>query len=201
MLSNSNNIENYDGRISDVDKIEKCADIASSLYDVSAFAYDINGNCYISKTSLTRPPIQNHPYHKNFKSSDIICNKVNYIRTTKDLNDKNNIIANRLYNCYINDSKLKDSNSELIYFEKNKNKLKINRQDISLLPYTKETMFKIDFPTNRKELNDIDIIYDNNIKNIYWEPAIKSQNIKDNPYDVYENKFDFSNSYKVCKSI
>jgi len=193
------NIENYDGRVSDINGIEKCADICSSIYDVSAFAYDVSGNCYISKTSLSRPPIQIHPYHKNFKPTDIICNKVNFIRTDRDLNDKNNVISNRLYNCYINDSVLKDENSELYYFEKGKNALKINREDVANLPYDKEKMFKIDWPKNRKELSDIDISYnDKGIKDIYWEPAVESKVIKDNPYRVYENNFDFKNTYQFC---
>lgn len=193
------NIENYDGRISNINEIEKCANICSSIYDVSAFGYDSDGNCYISKKSLSRPPIQIHPYHKNFKPTDIICNKVNFIRTEKDLNDKNNVISNRLYNCYINNSTLKDENSELIYFQKNKKALKINRDDITKLPTDKENMFKIDWPKNRKELSDIDITYnDKGIKNIYWEPAIESKIIKDDPYKVYENNFDFKNTYEMC---
>jgi hypothetical protein len=193
------NIENYDGRVSEINKIENCANICSSIYNVSAFAYDVNGNCYISKTSLSRPPIQLHPYHKNFKPTDIICNKVNFIRSKKDLNDKNNVISNRLYNCYINDSVLKDENSELYYFEKDKKALKINREDITKLPYDKEKMFKIDWPKNRKELSDIDISYDNTtIKDIYWEPAIESKVIKNDPYRVYENNYDFKNTYQTC---
>lgn len=193
------NIENYDGRASDINGIEKCADICSSIYDVSAFAYDVSGNCYISKTSLSRPPIQIHSYHKNFKPTDIICNKVNFIRTERDLNDKNNVISNRLYNCYINDSVLKDENSELYYFEKGKKALKINREDVANLPYDKEKMFRIQWPKNRKELSDIDISYnDKGIKDIYWEPAVESKVIKDDPYRVYENNFDFKNTYQFC---
>jgi len=192
-------IENYDGRVTNINEIEKCANICSSIYGVSAFAYDINGNCYISKKSLSRPPIQIHPYHKNFKPSDIICNKINFIRSEKDLTDKNNVISNRLYNCYINNSVSNDGNSELYYFEKGKKALKINREDITKLPYDKEKMFKIDWPQNRKELSDIDISYnDKGIKDIFWEPAVESKVIKDDPYRVYKNNFDFKNTYDYC---
>ena len=180
------NVENYDGRINNINDIEKCANICSSLYDVSAFGYDSSGNCYVSKTSLSRPPIQNHPYHNNFKKTDIICNKINFIRIDRDLKDKNNVISNRLYNCYINDSTLRDSNSELIYFQKNKKALKINREDVSSLPFDKETMFRIDWPINRKELSDIDITYkDNDIQNIEWVPAVESERKKIDPFESY----------------
>ncbi len=198
-----NKYENYDGRISNINEIEKCANIASSMYDVSAFGYDSSNNkCFVSKTSLSRPPIQVHPYHSYFKPTDIICNKVNYIRRKEDLYDKNNVISNRLYNCYINDSILKDSNSELIYFEKNKPKLKIDRQDVTKLPYTDETMFNIDWPTNIKELSEIDIVYRNNkILDIKWESPIDSIEKKDNPYELYEIDYGFKNSYNKCKLI
>ena len=198
----NNNIENYDGRIRQINNIEKCADIASSLYDVSAFGFDISGNCYVSKKSLSKPPIQIHPYHKNFKISDIICNKVNFIRNNDDLRDRKNVISNRLYYCYMNNQSLKDQNSELIYFQKNKQAKKINREDVSNLPTDKETMFKIDWAVNRKELSDIDITFNNNnIKNITWEPAIYTKIKKDNPYEVYENDLDFKNSYPKCTII
>ncbi len=191
ILGKSN--ENYDGRIKQIDTIEKCADIASSLYDVSAFGYDNTGNCYVSKTSLSRPPIQIHPYHNDFKITDIICNKLNYIRNNDDLRDKNNVISNRLYMCYLNDSKLRDDNYELIYFQKNIKAKKINREDISKLPYDKENMFKIDWAKNMEELNDI--VYSNNT--ITWDPAVYSP---DKVYDPYEAYIERTNAGGKCLS-
>ena len=141
LLMKYNIKEEYDGHIRNINNIEDCANIASSLYDVTAFGYDISGNCYVSKKSLTRPPNQIHPYHNKFKITDTICNKINYIRNDYDLKDKNNLISNRLYECYLNNNILKDSNSELIYFQKNKPLKKINKENVSLLPYDIETMF------------------------------------------------------------
>lgn len=195
----NNNRENYDGKVANISSLEKCANIASSLYDVTAFGYDVYGNCYVSKKSLTRPPIQLHPYHTNFKKSDIICNKINYIRNDRDLADKNNLIANRLYNCYINDTKSQDDNSTLVYFQKNKQALYINKEDVTKLPTNTETMYRIDWPTEKKELNNIIVIYNNNeISDINWTPATITEPQIDDPYRVYDNNFDFKNSYGKC---
>ena len=86
ILDIKNNKENYDGRILNINSTEDCADIASSIYDVSAFSYnDDDKKCFLSKTSLSRPPIQIHPYHNDFKRTDKICNKMNYIRHSGDV--------------------------------------------------------------------------------------------------------------------
>jgi hypothetical protein len=166
--------ENYDGVIRNINSIEDCADIASSLYDVSAFAYALDDKkCYPSKTSLTRPPIQIHPYHHDFKINDIICNKTLYAKN-KEMNFDQILIGNRLYECYNNNSKI-DNDYDLYYFQKNKPKQLITYQDISKLPITKHNFFKIDWPLNKDELNDINIKLNKNkntIESIEWNPKI-----------------------------
>lgn len=189
--------ENYDGRIRNIKSIEDCADIASSIYGVSAFAYDdLSNNCYISKTSLTRPPIQIHPYHKNFKIDDKICNKVNFILGEAHNSNQNNLIANRLYMCYNNSIEI-DDNIDQIYFERNKKARLIKNEELSTLPFVQQKFFKIDYPIERRELSDIDVEYQLNkvngeeikeIKNITWEPAIIIKEPQKNPLDVYDDK-------------
>lgn len=163
ILTNYNDIlkidvyEHYDGVVRNINTIEDCADITSSIYDTSAFSYDpSNNNCYISKTSLTRPPIQIHPYHNDFKISDVICNKRLYAKNS-ELNFDNIFIGNRLYECYKNDSKIKDD-IDTFYFQKDKQKQLITYQDTSKLPITKHNFFNIDWPINKDELNDIKVI-------------------------------------------
>ncbi len=158
--------ERYDGRVLNIQKIEDCADISSSIYGVSAFAYDdIDKKCYISKTPLTKPPLQSHPYHNSYKDSDIVCNKHNFILNSRYTNDKNNLILNRLYSCYYD---LK--NEEILYFSKNDKLKKININDISQLNNNPDQIFfEIIYPTEKNELKDITVTYENNkIKNIKY---------------------------------
>jgi hypothetical protein len=183
--------ENYGGIIRNINSIEDCADIASSLYDVGAFASaPSDKNCYPSKTSLTRPPIQIHPYHNDFKQSDIICNKTLYVKNS-EMNFDQILIGNRLYQCYNNNSKL-DDDYDTYYFQKNKKKQLITYQDIAKLPITKHNFFKIDWPLNKDELNDIKILKnDNSIKSIDWIPKI--------PREYKEEKLQYPYEYKYPK--
>lgn len=182
ILINFNEYEYYDGVVKNIESIEDCADITSSLYDVSAFAYAPDDKkCYPSKTLLTRPPIQIHPYHNDFKSSDIICNKTLYAKNP-ELNFDQILIGNRLYQCYNNNSKL-DDDVDTYYFQKNKQKQLITYQDIGKLPITKHDFFKIDWATNKDEMNDIDVKFNKkNIESIDWKPKIerKAEEIKIN---------------------
>ncbi len=207
--------ENYDGVVRDIANIEDCADIASSLYDVSAFGYDpIDNNCYISKTSLTGPPIQIHPYHNEFKITDRICNKYNFLRKSREdittsKSRTNSLIANRIYDCYINKQNVNENTTQY-YFEKNK-PLKIlnSNEDLEKLSVTEHGMFDIDWPIEKRELNDIDISYsiNSNKKNetkrdinyILWNPKIKIETPSENPLDVYTDKNNF-NLFKIDKN-
>ena len=201
--------ENYDGKLISIKSIEDCAEIASSIYNVSAFSYDPSGSvCFISKTPLTRPPIQIHPYHNDFKITDKICNKLNFIRDQKDTMNNNNLISNRLYSCY--DNTLKNDSITQYYFQKNKPKLLIKNQDPARLPVSKNNFFTIDYPKEKEELNNIDISYkmetDNyinfnkTIKNISWKPSIMKEVKELNPLDVYDDTNNF-NLFKLKKSI
>jgi hypothetical protein len=188
LLKYNDNNEYYDGVVRNIKSIEKCADITSSIYDVGAFAYDPpNNNCYPSKTSLTRPPIQIHPYHNDFKNTDIICNKTLYAKNS-ELNFDQILIGNRLYECYKNDSKIKDD-IDIYYFQKNKPKQIITKQNIAELPFTKHNFFSLDWPINKDEMNDINVKMKNNtIKSIDWEPKI--------PRIQEEIKLEYGEEYK-----
>ena len=70
---------------------------------------------------------------------------------------------------------------------------------MTLLPRDNEKMFRIEWPRNRKEMSDIDIVFvDDKINNILWEPAVKEETIKNNPYEIYDTQFDFKNNYDKC---
>jgi hypothetical protein len=195
VLFKYNEYEYYDGIVKNIESIEDCADITSSIYDVSAFSYNPNDKtCFPSKTLLTRPPIQVHPYHNNFKLDDIICNKTLYAKNP-EMNYDQILIGNRLYQCYNNTSKI-DDDYDLYYFQKNKQKQLITYQDIGKLSITKHNFFNIDWPTNKDELNDI-VVKMHKIKpeiqpktiidSITWEPKIQR---------VYtEEKIDYGYEY------
>jgi len=189
--------EDYDGRVKNISTIEDCADIASSIYQTSAFAYNPDTkSCYISKTSLTRPPIQIHPYHNDFKISDIICNKLNYIQNSEN-KYKNNMIANRYYYCYNNTVNI-DDNIDQYYFEQYKPKKLISYEDPTELHINNHDLFKIDWPIEKSQMNDIRITYDdtgdNNkkIKKITWNPMVEIIEPKKSVYDIYDDKNNFS---------
>jgi hypothetical protein len=207
--------ENYDGVVREIPNIEDCADIASSLHDVSAFSYDpIDNNCYISKTSLTRPAIQIHPYHNEFKITDKVCNKYIFLRKSRQdittSNTKtNSLITNRIYDCYINKNNVSENTTQY-YFEKNKPANMLNSNEyLQKLPVTEHGMFDIDWPTDKRELNDIDISYSINsvnkneikrdIDDIIWNPKIKIGEPLKDPLDVYTDKDNF-NLFKVDKN-
>ncbi len=198
--------EYYDGKVSKVKNIESCADIASSLYDTSAIAFDPSNNiCYVSKTPLTRPPNQTHPYHNDFKLTDVICNKTNFIRSARDIKDKNTVIGNRLYLCYNNNAQNNnntqnnnDDTFDQYYFEKNKAKKIITNQELEKLQTHDETMFRIDWPLEKAEIQDINIIHDKHVlKNINWTPATIIKQEELNPYDVYVTPF-YTPKNNIC---
>ena len=203
----NNNKENYDGRILNITKIEDCADIASSIYDVSAFSYsEDDKTCFISKTLLTRPPIQVHPYHNDFKITDKICNKMNYIRHSEDIKSDNNLISNRIYSCYTNT----DDNVDQYYFEKNKpSQIILNTTDLEKLSITSHDLFSIDWPNEKSELNDINVKYKvdatkanitKDIDAITWIPAVIVKEPVKNVYDVYNDKYN-NKLFKLKKTI
>jgi hypothetical protein len=201
LIKYNDKYETYDGVIHNITSIEDCADITSSIYETSALAYDpSNNNCYPSKTSLTKPPIQIHPYHNDFKITDIICNKTLYAKNP-ELDFDEILIGNRLYECYNNESKIKDD-IDLYYFEKDKPKKLITYQDISKLPITRHNFFNIDWPLNKDEMNDINVkmqkiksesesIVKTKIDSIDWVPKIKRID--------KEIKLDYGSEYKYPK--
>jgi hypothetical protein len=210
--------ENYDGVIRNIENIEDCADLASSIYDVSAFSYDpVFNNCYISKTSLSRPPIQIHPYHNEFKITDRICNKNNFIRKSREnitttKMKTNNLIANRLYDCYINKGNANDNTTQY-YFEKNKPGIIINNNNnnnnVEKLSVTEYKMFDIDWPVEKRELNDINVSYSINALNkteikkeidgITWKPKINIPRPVKGPFDLYDDSNN-KNLFKIDKN-
>jgi hypothetical protein len=156
ILFNKN--EYYDAKATNIKSIEDCADIASSIYSTYAFAYNPkNNNCYISKTQLTYPILEDFPYQRLSKSDDIICNKRLPIINQKDIAD-DTMIENRTYECNHNNKYSKNRTAKTTYyFEKNKPIKEINLQRNNVLPITYHNMFYIDWPTRASELNDLHV--------------------------------------------
>lgn len=158
----SKNKENYDTITRNINSIEQCADIASSLYGTGGFGYnEKDKNCYTSRTSLSLPVIEVHPYWQNFKTSDIVCNKTLFMLNQLAIRN-DTMIGNRLYKCYNNKSN-DDHDYDLFYFEKNKPTKLITYQDIDKLPITYHNFFDIHYPKNKSELNDLDVKFGDNM--------------------------------------
>ena len=150
--------EYYDAKAKNIKKIEDCADIASSIYGVSAFSYNpVNKNCYISKTHLSYPILEDFPYHKFSSNNDILCNKRLPIINQKDIAN-NTIINNRIYECEHNKKYSNNKNAKTIYyFQKNKPMKEITLHLDHILPITYHNVFYIDWPILSSELNDLNV--------------------------------------------
>lgn len=153
-----NRREHYDARAVNIKSIEDCADIASSIYDVAGFAYNPKTkNCFISKTQIIYPILEDFPYQKLSNQNDIICNKRLPIINQKDIAD-NTMIENRTYECNHNDKYSKNRNAKTTYyFEKNKPIKEITLQRNNVLPITYHNMFYISYPIRSSELNDLHV--------------------------------------------
>ncbi len=145
----NNYSDSYDGRISGINYIEDCADIASSIYGISSFSYDGNKKkCYISKTPQIKPALP-AAYSFEYDPNNIMCNKRLFLRSASDISDLS-YIENRLYDCYdINNY------SYLNYFEKNKQMKLIDDKNISKLNYTPHNFNQIILPTSRNDMRDL----------------------------------------------
>jgi hypothetical protein len=156
------NKENYDAIAKNIDNIEKCADIASSIYGVGAFGYNYDSqNCYVAKTSISMPVINTHPYHNFYKDSDRVCNKTLFMLNQNAI-AADTMIGNRLYKCYNNKAN-QDHDYDYFYFEKNKPEKLITYQDPDRLPITYHNFFDIDWPKNKSEMNDLDVRFGDNM--------------------------------------
>ena len=154
------NNEHYDARAVNINSIVDCADIASSVYGVAGFAYNPKSkNCFISKTQLTYPILEDFPYQRLSNQNDIICNKRLPIINQKDIAD-NTMIENRTYECNHNEKYSKNRNAKTTYyFEKNKPIKEITLQKNNVLPITYHNMFYIDWPIKPSELNDLHVVF------------------------------------------
>jgi hypothetical protein len=156
---NKVHIEKYDGKITGIESINRCAAICSSVLGASGFAYDpTTSNCYISKYPITSPPMP-APYSSEYKPKNIYCNKFRPILSDQNLNSSS-YVENRVYNCYTQDAQdgglkyITESSTEEI----TNDKINLIKSD----PYDLQTY---DFGINlRGPITDIKIDSDNNIQ-------------------------------------
>jgi hypothetical protein len=155
----NNRIEKYDGRINNIESVNRCAAICSSVLGASGFAYDPTTlNCYISKYPITSPPIPS-PYTSEYKFTNIYCNKFRPIVSEQGLNT-DAYVDNRVYNCYTQDAK--DIGLKYMTETSTQN---ITNNKINLLKSDPYNLQKYDFGENlRGPLTDIKIDSQNNIK-------------------------------------
>ena len=176
-LYNNQKQEHYNLLTTNIDNIDKCADIASSIYGIAGFAYNPqNQNCYLSKKLVIQPKdltkssivgmdlliddslsAFNLPYYGLSNQKDIICNKRLPILNQKDITN-DTIIENRIYECDFNKFNKKFDANITMYFEKNKPGKELKLQHIYQLPFTYHNMFYIDTndivrPSELRKLN------------------------------------------------
>lgn len=162
---NINNKEHYDARISDVDSYEKCANMCSSVYGCSGFAYNPSiYKCYLSKYPLTAPPIPSI-FSNEYESENVYCNKA--LPITSDISINNDLyVDNKIYDCY-------RKKAELIgkkYIDINSKEKPIQFNDIVDLKSDSYPIQNLNWPKDNKDIkfdNKFNILYDES--DIYYD--------------------------------
>jgi hypothetical protein len=160
-----NKKENYDARISNVDNIEKCANICSSIYGCGGFAYNSNNNkCYVSKYPLASPSIPSL-YSNEFQKSNIYCNKA--LPIISDISINNDLyVDNKVYNCYTQNAQ--DLGKK--YYDFGKPEKQIYFNDLYGIKSEPYNIQKLEWPTEQVDLkfdDKFNLYYDT--KDIYYE--------------------------------
>lgn len=154
-----NKKEHYDARILDVNEIERCANICSSVYGCGGFAFDSNNKkCYISKYPLTGPPIPSQ-FSDGYNKNNIYCNKT--LPILSDISINNDLyVDNKIYDCYT-------KNAEELgkkYFDIGKKQTDIQTNDVYGLKSDSYKIQDITWPTSQTDIkfDDLNYIYENN---------------------------------------
>ncbi|ARF09045.1 hypothetical protein Catovirus_1_1095 [Catovirus CTV1] len=173
-LSKSSNIENYDGRITGVTE-QVCGKICTETYGCYGFAYDkINSRCYLSQSPILFQPGQSI-YTTEYEIDHSRCNKLYPIRPDIDNIDdidEEDLRRNMLYSCQKNENDeyefFKIANEEIFPINKTNTSNDTQANSFMGVKYEDYPVFKIDWPTYRKDL-DIAKLYDkeNNKLNNY----------------------------------
>ena len=112
-LHKSKTVEGYDGRISNITEMNKCADICIKTYDCQGFSYnEKDKKCFISKSPIVGYPFDS-PYKGEFNDKNKVCNKINMIDTNTEINE-DALLTNRIFNC----SDEIDGSFKTIFFDK-----------------------------------------------------------------------------------
>lgn len=154
-----NKIENYDGRISGINK-EMCGKFCTETVGCQAFGYDnINNKCYLSERPILYQPAGSI-YSQEYDIDQSRCNKIDPIR--EDIDDINNLDdeelrRNMLYSCQemengdYNFYKISNGNIEHIVKTNTTNDTMAN--SFMKTEYEKYPLFRIKWPNYRKDLN------------------------------------------------
>jgi hypothetical protein len=94
---NKNQIENYDGKISNL-TLTQCGTECTMGENCRAFAYKpISSTCYLSKKNILGEPMES-AYSKDYSKLDRRCNKINPINDTDFISDTT-LTQNSVYVC------------------------------------------------------------------------------------------------------
>ena len=166
------NTEKYDARVSNVNKIARCANMCSSVYGCGGFAHNKDNNkCYLSKYPITSPPIPSL-YSKDFSDGNIYCNKMFPINSDYSLNN-DMYVDNKVYDCYT-------KNAEELgkkYYDMNGSEKNIYMNDIYSLKSDPYKLQNLRWPNQEK-----DISFDNDLNILYDESEIVYDGDQDNEY-------------------
>jgi hypothetical protein len=153
-----NKRENYDARISNVDNIEKCANMCSSVYGCGGFAYNTNDNkCYLSKFPLASPVVPSL-YSNEFTKSNVYCNKSLPILSSEPINE-DLYVDNKVYDCYVREAE--DLGKK--YYDFNKPGKQIYFNDLYGLKSEPYNIQKLEWP-----MKQVDLKFDDKF-NLYYD--------------------------------
>ena len=191
LINNNKFIENYDGRISNINTNEECANICIKSYGCQAYSFDDKDKkCYLSKVPVVGYPI-GRLYTSEYKPYQYTCNKIRLIRNKNDYITPETQEMNRIFSCF--DNAIGDP--DLVYY-KDDGIIKLENE-IDLKKYENEyksyDMIELNYPD---EKIDIDINQQLN----------KTLNYVDTRKIIFEenNKYcqgDYLYDYKCSKNI
>jgi hypothetical protein len=160
------NLENYDGRISDITK-ENCGDFCTKTLGCGGFGYNnLSKKCYISKAPIIGSPINSAIFAKEYVKGDLLCNKLYPIVTDPEIYNDEMLKNNAVYSCYQNLNNIPTSYSII-----DGNIMEIKKDsDVTNLKIKKYVPEYIEWFSEKRDIDKkiIDDLYNKNEKKINY---------------------------------
>ncbi len=145
--------ENFDARVSDVDK-SKCGDMCTKIYGCNGFAYDDNQKCYLSQSPIIGSPMESL-YRNEYDPAFEFCNKPHPIKDEIDEKLLQALPKNTIYTCQVGDEGVPKYqsilNDNITDVDMKESVISVKKYDLKLLTWPFE---KKDIDANYTNIDD-----------------------------------------------